>query len=323
MSKKETTKRLIYKKAVFAGGTANLQDLVDKAVARFPAALDRELTRADDASLMLNTTRPNVGQTTCGVIVRFTRGNNQAIVGLDPKAKELPVAQLQSPPLNGNSDTEFVENLGYFSLRGNEIIIVQSLAVRERAMQEYLNWLVRNRSGLIPENDFFTLDDVSSAKFRRHKIKDVKAFDFDVGIRSTTDSRSVTKADATVLPTGPEFQGLKKLLEGVGIDLQAVALDPREADAIKLSVRIEINRRSFDEQSALLNTLGDLANRDLHDESFQIEFDNGLRLSGEDLFISKPLRFPAVGGIADPFAVFREMATFLDELKDDRRLKGI
>lgn len=321
MTKRETLKRLIYKRAEFGRGTANLQDLVDKAITRFPAALDRELARADDASLMLNATRPNVGHCTCGVVVRFTRGNNTAIMGLDPKAKELPVTQLQPPPLNGNKQTEFVENLGYFALKGNEMIIVQTMSVRAGAIQDFLNWFIRDRSGLIPDGDFVTLQDVSAAKFRKHKISGVKAFHFDASIRGTTDSVVVTSAKATVTPTGPEYLGLTKLLEGVGINLQSMPLDPRETEAIKVSVSVEVNRRSFDEQSALLNALGELAKAELHGDSFQIEFDSGLRLSGEELFISKLVRFPAIGGIPDPFAVFREMASYLDELQGDVRLK--
>jgi len=254
--------------------------------------------------------------------VRFTRGNNTAILGLDPKAKELDVAQLAPPPLKGNPKTEFVENMGYFAVRDNHAIIVQSMAVRAGQIADYFNWFLRIHAGVLPKDDRIDLEDVASKKFRQHKVSGVKAFRFATGVGDMR-SAPVTLAhgNASVVPSGDQYEGLKQLLKGFGINFHDVALDPMEAQALKVSVSVEVNRRSYDEQSALLNALGELANKNVYDDEYILDFDNGLQLHGHELFISKSVRFAATGGIPDPYDVFRAMADYLSEVLQDPRLK--
>lgn len=308
------SKTLVYKKVQFLHGPADFQGLLISAMAKKQRATAREMKYRDDSSLLLNTFRKQVGVASCGVIVRFTRGNNQPVMAIDPNAAELPVSQL-TPPGAGD---EFIENMGFFAAYKSHIIISQSASVRSGSIEDYLNWFLRHSSGVLPKDDGLTLEDsITPALKPGAKMKGVKNLKFfsPVWDEPVGDSNAHQQAGKVDLKS-QQWKGLRQILSGLGITFHDIPIPAQEAGAVRVEVNISVDKRHFIGESELLDQLGTVFRRDGYDDDYEVELTDGTKIRGKDLTISKPIRVDAVGGVPSVAAMFTGMSEYFDELSN-------
>ena len=77
-----------------------------------------------------------------GVIVSYTQGNNQPVVGIDLAQKELLLEQIAPPPSVPGLRNEFERHL-YFGIRSNHVVVLQSAAFRSGQFRDHINWLLQ------------------------------------------------------------------------------------------------------------------------------------------------------------------------------------
>lgn len=306
------SKTLVYKKVGFLHGHADFQAMLLSAMAKRPRATAREMEYHDDSSLLLNTFRKQVGVASCGVIVRFTRGNNQPVVAMDPNATELNVTQL-APPGAGD---EFIENLGFFAAYKSHLIISQSASVRSGSIEDYLNWFFRYSAGVLPKDDGLTLEDSPTPAFKAGaKMKGVKNLRFfsPVWSEPKADDKAHQQA-GTVDLKSQQWKGLRQMLAGIGIKFHDIPVSAQEAEAVRLEVNISIDKRHFLGESELLDQLGTVFRRDGYDDDYEVELTDGTKIRGKDLTISKSIRVDAAGGVPSIAGMFTVMSDYFDEL---------
>src|ERR1700730_1850545 len=62
-----------------------------------------------------------------GVMISYTVGNNQPIIGIDLTQKEIGLRQIEPPPDTTGKRNEFIEGTLYFGVRENHVILLQSM----------------------------------------------------------------------------------------------------------------------------------------------------------------------------------------------------
>jgi hypothetical protein len=156
-------KSFIYKRAVFLGpvGTETLQSLLAKALGNFPFPKDREEKPdpADDQLRWINYSAKK-GRKEGGDAMQVceficcTKGAHQGGIEFASGVAHYTVNEV--PPPVGN---EYLEGAVYFGALGNHVVIVQSKALRTRELEQHLNWFLRNKAGVLAENNQVALDD--------------------------------------------------------------------------------------------------------------------------------------------------------------------
>ena len=137
-----STRTLSYKRATFLNGTPDLQRLLTAALRRHRTVGERmeELHPEDRTRRFINTHRSQLGML-FGNLLIYSPNRNQALLTVAPDAEELDVRQVAPPEVDGQR-TEFLESILYFGVRGNHVVLLQSAALRARAFEAYLNWLL-------------------------------------------------------------------------------------------------------------------------------------------------------------------------------------
>lgn len=92
-----------------------------------------------------------------GELILYVRGTNKQVVTVDEDQEELPVEQIHAPRSDGGAPREFVEGTVYFGLINNHMVIVQSLALRDRDLENHLRWLLHDRAEKLADNEFLAL----------------------------------------------------------------------------------------------------------------------------------------------------------------------
>lgn len=86
-------------------------------------------------------------------LTHFTRGHMQALLERADNAPSLNVEQLPAP-----EGREYLHSMMYWLARGNHVLVLQSRSVGTKQLEEYLSWLLHERSQLVDEAAVVVLD---------------------------------------------------------------------------------------------------------------------------------------------------------------------
>jgi len=254
-----TTKTLKYKTAEFHNDTTNrtLQSMVQSALTKLKAASKRRNTvDAGSGTVRLINYHSPYKSMRVGELLDYTKGHVQPFTRIDEDAETLPLDAL-SPP---DEQSEFVHSMFFFAIMRNHVIISQSMSLRVRQFEDYINWLLRE-SEIYDENQFVALIDqpptngISDAKGLElsapvHFGKQLRGGDSETKINVQEDEVK----NVRFFPKGSAWKALKEFLPpGLeipeGFDLDEVAKN-RE-----LVVKLELSwkRPRKDDSTSLLD----------------------------------------------------------------------
>ena len=147
------TRVLHYKRATFLHDGQDLQSLLAAALRRRQTVGDRmeELHPEERTKRFINSYRSQMGML-FGNLLIYSPDRNQALLTVSPDASELDVRQV-APPEIGGQRTEFLQSILYFGVRDNHVVVLQSAALRARALEAYLNWLLNSDPNLLGEDN--------------------------------------------------------------------------------------------------------------------------------------------------------------------------
>jgi len=220
--RKLTTKSLVYKVARFndQNNGHSLQNLVTKALKSKKAAINRrQQTDSENHFRLINFNGPYKGMRV-GEMFDYTKGQKQPSALVDEKAEELTLSAI-SPP---NKKSEFLHSILYFGVKGNAVVLSQSMSLRSLQLEDYINWLLRS-CGLIQEEDYIILSDQPPLD-KRKKIHSTKGIELHSPVdlkpskpvsivqdRKGKSNQEVTDTKSISLsPSGLGWDALKKIL---------------------------------------------------------------------------------------------------------------
>jgi hypothetical protein len=325
----ETKQRvLMYRRAKFlTHETRNLQQVIEAALKACPKTGQRVLTAAtsdgDDIKRVLNEHR-KVGHALCGVLYRYTPGQHQVVVAANSSAAEWPVEQVLPPTLSGAQKAEFVEGLLYFLVFENHVIVSQSAAFRIGQMEDYMSRFLRDIAKVANQNEMVLLMDVPSESLRKTGISNVRAVRFDVPMSQSvpvpkpSGAKSSKEVFAKVLNTR-KFPVVEKILQAFGMELPTAGLTEEDAEDVEMRVELRVAGRQPEDANALLDQVGNLFANTV-DRDYEVELKDGTKLKGSDLVVKKSASVDAEGGVPKTSSVWKEMARYLMELQESKRV---
>ena len=312
-----STRTLHYKRATYLEGDHDLQALLRSALRRRQAVGTRmeELHPEDQTKRFINSHRSQ-RRMLFGNLLVYSPDRNQALLTVSPDASELDVQQVAPPEINGQR-TEFLESILYFGIRGNHIVILQSAALRARALETYLNWLLSQDHNPLGEgNGLFLSDEPSNQIRRKVKATGVKSARLAFPLRAEAtetglDVGEQARGRARFSPTGSASNILSDLL-GVHWFRDLRLDDSLDDSRLKVVVEVTYDRHTTDSGQGLLDGIA-LSFRNLDEEEALIRLNRGGRLKGDDLKIFGPISVKTYGGLVDQGDLYPKMHTWLME----------
>ncbi len=97
-----------------------------------------------------------------GDILHFSKGQLQALCKTaDVDAAAVPVQQMKAP-----EQSEYVHSQMFWMIKGDHAFVVQSMSLRTAEFEQYLDWLLKNRTTQLPAEQSVILD----AKFDEDEV---------------------------------------------------------------------------------------------------------------------------------------------------------
>lgn len=320
MAAETKRKQFHYRKTSFLNPVGlTLQELVESALTKLTPVKNRFERLTDDNFLdekwnrFVNTHRAAMGMQ-FGNVFLYVEDQNRMTLEIDDTADELNVEQIAPQKSDNGKRREFLDSILYYGIKGNHVVILQSMSLRARELELHLNWLL-HEANLIDKQNAVYLNNftprMTSEKMENAEVKSVKLgtplYDH-YGQLPNSERNDKTKN---------KYQPF-----GEGIDILNVLAPKRfptlswnelEASSnLEVFVEVTYKRQTDENSQQLLNNLT-TALRNAGDEDMRIELKNGSVISGSELQIKGFKSISAYNGILDPSDVFSKMNEWLLE----------
>lgn len=325
MSKESKRKLLHYRRAEFLKpvGTT-LQMLLEEALHKCTPVTDRfekigEGDETDAWHRFINTHRSALGME-FGNLVLYAPDQNRHIIAIDENADELDIEQIAPPTIADGKKRQFLESLLYYGIKDNHIILLQSISLKARDLELYLNWLLRRAGVIDNENAVYlnnTVPPLSQERMEAAEIKSVR-----VGT-PLIDASASSQIPVSV----NEDNSLRSRLFGEGLDILKAIMPERlkglswtefgAGSDLEVFVEITYKRQANEDSRRLLNKIT-TAMRHIGDDDMRIELKNGGVMVGTDLQVKAFKQIETYNGLVDPEDVFRTMQHWLLEILSQR-----
>lgn len=265
-----------------------------------------------------------------GMLIRYTRGNNQAIVADvddDTNVKDIQLEQLAPPPSEPGKRREFLEGILYFGIRDNHVILVQSNALQAKHLSDHLNWLLGKAPLADEEPNYLRLIHRPKASLRDKTVSGVKSIVFQQSLQFTPEQKalteSVSQSREIVLSSGAEGRAnsiLNSFLSTFGVKTVDFS-DALETGDVEVKLEILYKKPGKRDGRQMLDgvvaALGDGL-----DEHVTLTVPGIGSVRGDQVKIHQSFTVPAPGGLADPATVFKTMHEWLENLLQNRMVTG-
>ncbi|MGO9399723.1 MAG: hypothetical protein ACLP19_18040 [Xanthobacteraceae bacterium] len=239
-----------------------------------------------------------------GDLTHYTKGYMQTLLAQAADAPMLPVEQ--QPPPKGK---EYVHSMMYWLAVKNHLLMIQSRSLGSKQLEEYLSWLVKDRTGTVGETGHVILQSKFDPAEVGGSLDDLQ--EIVVGGRAPTAAEIAAKAPAPEAPPPGSAEsyhkiGTRKPLWGRAMDVLRAAMS-NEADVQKLlesvppeaeldvSVHIGYKARKAHISRAPMQE----ALRNLPEGEIRARGPGG-RMSGNDIRLSHPTSILKTGNLLDP-----------------------
>lgn len=316
MSSETKRKWLHYRKAEFLNNPGKtLQQLIEASVTRLtPIAQRKEnLTEAAEGGSwvrFVNTHRSALGME-FGVLVLLTPGQNKLIIDTDHQVDEVDVTQFPPP-----DDREYLESVLYYGIKNNHVIILQSLAMRARELENHFNWILHCSEILGSENGVFLNNHAPDEIYRQISNSQVKSIKI-----GTPVIESSTKIDATNYPVtnsvrfrhaGMGLDILKRLLPDHRLDeIDFASMDP--SSNVEVFVEVSYRRQTDDGSQRAINALASEL-RHVSEDDIKVDLKGVGTITGSQLVIKAQKAIASSNGRPEISDVFLHMQMWLEEL---------
>jgi hypothetical protein len=316
---KENKRKLLhYRVASFLKPVGQtLQALIEQALAKVTPATERfqDFGRDSDPEAgwlrFINTHKSALGME-FGALVMYAPGQHRHTIEVADGVDELPIEQV-APDEDGRR--QFLESMLFYGVKGNHVVLLQSMALRARDLENYLKWLLM-KAGLMGDDNSVFLNNYAPENTRKSLTSgDVKSvrigtplIDAAVRVQDTTQAKS----QRTKL-WGEGLDVLKSIMSGRLAELNFDELGA--AKDLEVFVEVTYKRSASEPDQKALNRLA-TAFRHVGDDDIRVELKGGSVLTGTDLQIKGYRSVATYNGLVDPSDLFTQMHNWLLEELD-------
>ena len=145
---------------------------------RFSIIEDKTKEENEDTGFrrFINTHRSALGME-FGSLVLYAGGVNKQTLTIDKSADEVDVEQIAPPQTLDGRRREFLESILYYGVQDNHVVLLQSMALKSREFEDYINWLLKKAGVIAEENNVFLNNyapKITKEKLEQATVKSVK-----------------------------------------------------------------------------------------------------------------------------------------------------
>ncbi|NJA04757.1 hypothetical protein HC024_03210 [Methylococcaceae bacterium WWC4] len=294
----------------------NLQKLIEEALNKKSSIGDRFYTDDEEESehsgfrKFINTHRSRLGME-FGNLVLYADGINKQTLTIDLSAEEVDVEQIAPPQTIDGRRREFLESILYYGIKDNHVVLLQSMALKSREFEDYLNWFLRS-AGVISEETKVFLNNftptITKEKLDQATVKSVK---IGTPLYNTFEEIISDRVTSTKKRFKPVGEGLDILKLVAPNRLDDIFLDEIRNDSnLEVFVEVSYKRTTDNDSQELLNKLTK-ALREVGDDDIKIELKGAGTIVGSELQIKSFKNIVAINGVVEPKSVFENMHDWL------------
>jgi hypothetical protein len=312
---------LLYKRCRITGGRASLAGLLANVLGEHTKPWKRKQTltaAADetDSHRFINIWKAFAPDPMWfGNLFEFTRGAEPSGFQLeDEDADELPVATLQKL----DEKTHLIDSALYFGVLKDHVIISPSGSLRAKELQDHLNWLLKDYSGVLTDG-YVTLEDEVHPDARRAAA----------GVTAVKVKSPLTAGAWLASEQNPKIDSSQSLRTGVlrgvipAMKRAVGELDAGRAESLdRIDITLEIKYRGRTDRMGTV-ILDHLAAALPDDEAkfYQIELRGGTRINAGELKLRKRVSLRHESGLPVLDDVREKMLRWLIELLESHRVR--
>lgn len=313
-------KLLHYRKAqFFTPVTGNLQSLLAEALnklnnvgERFDGIDENANDTSEDTGFrrLINTHRSKLGME-FGNLVLYADGINKQTLTIDNKVDELDVEQMAPPKTQDGKRREFLESILYYGIKDNHVVLLQSMALKSREIESYINWLLKKAEVISPENIVFLNNyapKITKEKLEKSTVKSVK---IGTPLYSTFEeipNQLVSNVKKRFRPIGEGLDILKLLTQH---RLDDFLVDEIQDDSnLEVFVEVTYKGQTDNDSQDLLNKLTQEL-RHSGDDDIRIDLKGAGTIVGSELQIKSFKSIEIYEGVVLPQSVFESMQKWL------------
>lgn len=315
MATERKTRVLWCKKATVSPASGTLQDMLIDALSRKRRARDRsESTSSDPANgaFRLIAQHHHIASGIAGIFTAYEKGSSAVSIDNDPDATQISITQLRPP----SADLEWSEGLLYFYIQGDFVVLIQAMGVRQEQFEDHLFWLLKKRGERIGPTVKF-IDQATKSARDMVKKSHIKSINVGGPLAARDGANSGTSSQhQEVKLMGPMLDGLKSMFDGDGGFRWNDALDGN----IEATLHITYKRQTNKLAQLLLDDIG-LALHKLKGVDTELVLNNGEKIKGNLLRLTKKSTIPASDGVLHTDEAFTAMVTWLGELANSGHLR--
>lgn len=256
-------------------------------------------------------------------LTHFTRGHMQALLERAENTPILNVSQMPAP-----EGREYLHSVMYWLTRGNHVLVLQSRSVGTKQLEEYLSWLLHERSGLVDRSESIVLEMVLDADEVGGDLEDITSIVIggsplapapepavrrDGGDREVEEYRGIERKHAWAAR-------MKEVLRAVmNSDADVDELLESVPDGADLDVVVQIGYKL--KRREVTRAPMQRALRNLPDGDIRAVSKNG-RQSGRDVRLSYSARVAKIGSLLDPVDVERALREAYDSFVNNGKIQA-
>ncbi|WP_019624290.1 hypothetical protein [Thioalkalivibrio thiocyanoxidans] len=262
------------------------------------------------------------GNALFGEMILYALGQNKQTVTVNEDLEELPTEQIRAPKTSAGEAREFIEGVVYFMVIDNHMVVVQSLALRDRDLEGHLNWLLFECANKLEDGEVIVLKRELSVTAKTQMS----------GVRSVQIGAPLMRREQTPAPDSPTHKGNlrtrfvltdmgKEVLEAIfssgGLD--GLGVDDLEgADNLEVQITVKRKGGSTRPGNPAENTITALTThlRHSHMEDVVVDTKQG-KIQGETLYLTEKRHIECEKGVPLRNKLFHSMKEWLEQKIED------
>ena len=311
-------KKIVYRIASITNCDSDLQELLGKAIqATQVNERQQELNEYEKTFRTINQKWSYRGITMCEMVL-IDPGASQPLAVYDESKgvytiDAISTNELSQERLKRNSD--FVNSMLYFGVKGNEVVIMPSQAINVRALENYLTWLLGEKLNLISNESKFALNkNIPRAVEEQIRSSPVRSIEIGSVLSGASDD------DSEEFVSSESFSiNAKSLLRVLGAKLKdELPFSISDDSNIRAKIVISYFRKTNDAGQNFMNQPGTTL-RNLDDADVCVTLKNNVKISGEELNLQKVVKISKTDrGLLINDDISEAMVTWLLDLNEQR-----
>lgn len=317
---KYVVKKIVYRTASITKCQLNLQQLIEKAL-KITKVNDRqqELNEYENTFRTINRNWSYRGIVMCEMVL-IDPGASQPLAVYDKSQGLYTIAAISTKELNQENlkkNSDFVNSMLYFGVKGNEVVVMPSQSINVRALENYLSWLLGEKLSLISNDSKFCLNkNIPKKVEEKIKLSPVKSIEIGAGISNSSD-REDADSDEFISKESFNIGNIGKSLLQVFFKDQ-LPISVTDESNIRAKLVITYKRKTNEIGQKFMNRLGSTL-RNLDEADVCITLKNNVKILGDELNIQKLIKINKTDrGLLINSEISEAMVSWLIELNEQQ-----